>query len=82
MTMYELMPVYEQNQSSFYGKAKVIIEEKGARTLYSYDTKIMTIRADGSAVRYWDDWTNTTGKHIYAFCGMHKKEYMQLKLVK
>ena len=41
MTTYELKS--SQNQSSVYGKANVI-EENGCKTLYSYGTKIMTIK--------------------------------------
>ena len=39
MKIYELTPTTGQNQASFYGKAKVVIEEDGTETLYSYDTK-------------------------------------------
>ena len=76
MTTYELKPSQNQNQISFYGKAKVIIEN-GCKTLYSYDTKIMTIKGN-RMFRHYDGWTQTTGKHIFAFCGLRKKEFLNL----
>ena len=80
MTKYELKPTAEQGQASFYGKA-IVIENGQDAVLYSYGIKIMTRKANGEYVRHWNDWSMTTGKHIKAFSGMNKKEYMQLKLV-
>ena len=77
-TFYELTPV--DNQKSFYGKAKVFIDDNGDKTLYSYETKILTVKANGEKIRFWDDWSATTGKHIAAFCGINKKIYMSLPL--
>lgn len=79
MTEYEVKPKSEQNQISFYGKARVV-EENGARTLYSYDTKIMTIK-NGRMFRHYDDWTQTTGKHVFAFSGLRKGDFFKLPLV-
>lgn len=39
--IYELTPAKDQNQQSFYGKVKVVIEEDGTEVLYSYDTAII-----------------------------------------
>lgn len=78
MTSYELKPSQNQNQISFYGKATVI-EENGCKTLYSYGTKIMTIKGK-SMFRHYDDWTPTTGKHIFAFSGLRKKEFLNLPI--
>lgn len=78
MKTYELKPSQNQNQISFYGKATVI-EENGCKTLYSYGTKIMTIKGK-SMFRHYDDWTQTTGKHIFAFSGLKKADFFNLKL--
>ena len=84
----ELQPV---NQKSFYGKAQVeFLPDK--IVLWSYDTPIMERRLDDdSLARYgwmfenykgeWVDWGATTGRHIKAFCGLNKKEYMKLPVV-
>ena len=39
MKIYELTPT--NGRKSFYGKAKVIIEDNGTETLYSYDTPLL-----------------------------------------
>lgn len=77
MTIYELTPT--NNQASFYGKAKVVIDDDGTETLYSYDTPIIRRTADGELQRLWfDDWTATTGRHIKSFCGLNQKQFMGL----
>lgn len=77
MKTYDLIPV--DGRKSFYGKAKVQIDETtGAETLYSYDTKIITRNQDGSLTRHYDGWTATTGRHIKAFCGLNKAGFMAL----
>lgn len=76
--IYELTPVAEQNQTSFYGKAKVVIEEDGTETLYSYDTPIIKRLPDGTLVRLYNDYTMTTGKHIKAFCGLDKAAFKKM----
>ena len=76
MKMYELIPT--NGQKSFNGKAKVIIEDDGSETLYSYNTPIIKRLADGGLIKLYDGWTQTTGKHIKAFCGLNKAEYMSL----
>ena len=73
---YELQP--NNNQKSFYGKAK--IEKLNDREiLYSYDTKIATLKG-GKIYRHWHGWSHTTGKHIFAFLGIRKKEWDKLKV--
>ena len=74
---YELKPM-RNNQKSYYGKAHVQVDYNGAETLYSYDTKIITRDTDGTLVKHWDGWSITTGKHIYEFCGLRKKDYEKL----
>ena len=77
MKRYDLMP--NGTQKSFYGKAIVEIDNAGNETLYSYNTPIMTRLANGSLVKLWDGWSNTTGKHIKAFCGLNKAGFMGLE---
>lgn len=76
-SLEELTPINEQ---SFYHKALVLNKSNGDKTLYSYLTRIMTKKADGSLVRHYDDWSWTTGRHIHAFCGLYKKDYVKLPL--
>lgn len=77
MSIYELKPT--NNQKSFYGKAVVVIEG-GIETLYSYNTAVIERLADGSLKRLWSGWSNTTGKHIKAFCGLNKAQFEELPL--
>lgn len=76
MKIYELTPT--DNRKSFYGKAKVVIDNDGSETLYSYDTPIIKRTAAGELVKLWNGWTATTGRHITAFCGLNKAGYMAL----
>ena len=80
--IYELTPAKDQNQQSFYGKAKVVIEEDGTEVLYSYDNAIIKRLPDGTLVRLYDDYTMTTGKHIKAFCGLDKKAFTKMPVGK
>ena len=75
----ELKPT--DGRKSFYGKASVEILENGTKILTSYETKIMMIFPNGSMYRLWDGWTQTTGRHIKAFCGLNKSEFMKLDFV-
>lgn len=79
--IYELTPT-TGHQQSFYGKAKVVIEDDGTETLYSYDTAIIKRLPDGTLVRLYDDYTMTTGKHIKAFCGLDKKAFTKMPVEK
>ncbi len=47
--MYDLMPC--DGRKSFYGKAKVVIEDDGAKTLLSYNTPIIRRNPDGTLKR-------------------------------
>ena len=74
---YELNPV--DGRKSFYGKCYVEEDtDTGDKTLYSYNTKIITKKSNGELIKYWDDWSSTTGRHIKAFCGLDKKGYEAL----
>lgn len=77
MKTYELRPV--DGRKSFYNKATVTIDDEGTETLYSYGTPIIKRFTSGELVKLWDGWTATTGRHIYAFCGLRKAEYMVLQ---
>ena len=73
---YELSPV--DGRKSFYGKAKVLINnESGTRYLLSYDTIVASKTSDGRLFSHWDGWSATTGRHIKAFCGLNKKEFLK-----
>lgn len=75
-TVYTISP--KSGAKSFYNKCFVIMITDGDRviskTLYSYDTPILTEK-NGETFRHWDDWSATTGRHIAAFNGMNKKQY-------
>ena len=80
MTMRELRPV--DGRKSFYGKAKVLTDERGIETLYSYDTPIMK-RVGGICLRlYAESPTATTLRHVKAFCGLDKKGFEKLKIAR
>lgn len=76
MKRYELTPT--DGRKSFYSKAIVEIADDGTETLYSYDTPIIKRTNAGELVKLWDGWSATTGRHIAAFCGLNKAEYMSL----
>lgn len=74
--MYELTP--NNGRKSFYGKAIVEIAADGSETLYSYNTPIIKRSSSGDLVKLWNGWTATTGRHIKAFCGLSKAEFLAL----
>lgn len=76
MKVYELMP--NDGRKSFYGKAKVIVDEQGNEILYSYNTAIIKRMKSSEIIRLWDGWSATTGRHIKAFCGLNKSEFTAL----
>ena len=67
---YELTPT--DGRKSFYRKAFVKVLDDGTEILQSYDTDVMKRNPDGSLVRLWWGWSATTGRHIFAFCGLRK----------
>lgn len=77
MKMYELIPT--NGRKSFYGKAKVLIENS-SETLYSYDTPIIRRDADGTLtpLYFGEKYGTTTASHVKSFCGLSKKDYMKL----
>ena len=73
--MYELIPT--DGRKSFYGKAKVLINTvTGTEYLLSYNT-IVAAKEHGKVFRMWDGWSQTTGRHIKAFTGMNKAEFIK-----
>lgn len=77
---YKLQP--KNGRMSFYGKAKVLKQEKldgsECKTLLSYDTEIMRIYPDGSAHVLLDPddslFSITTSSHVKSFCGLTKND--------
>lgn len=80
LTIYELKPTPEQNQKSFYNKAMIKVNEDESKSLWSYNTLIMTRDIDGNCIRLWDGWSQTTDKHIKAFSGLNKKQFLNLSM--
>lgn len=76
MKIYDLKPT--DGRKSFYGKATVRIENDGAETLLSYNTPIIKRTLTGEFTRLCNGWSETTGRHVSAFCGMNKAEFMRL----
>lgn len=70
---YELVPT--DGRKSFYGKARVYIEQDGTQVLVSYRTPVIAKKLDGTLVKLWDGWSLTTGRHIRSFAGIAKAEW-------
>lgn len=75
--IYELKPT--NGRKSFYGKAMVEVSEGGTQTLYSYGTPVVERRTHGSLRRLWGGWTSATGAHVKSFCGLNKRQFMELE---
>lgn len=78
MKIYDLIPT--NGRKSFYGKAKIHIDNQGVETLYSYNTPIIRKEVNGklTALYNGDKYGTTTAAHVKSFCGLNKKEYMKL----
>lgn len=75
-----LLPMLTTNAKSFYNKALVETDEKGATTLYSYHVKIATIQ-NGLVTLYTPVlWSQTTLKHLKEF--LSQAQGIALKLTK
>ena len=68
----------EKGQAMRCGTPFVEIDDNGTETLYSYYTPICERDSAGNIRRIWNGWTQTTGKHIKAFCGLNKAQFMEL----
>lgn len=55
------------------------VDADGTETLYSYFTAILRRDKAGNIRRWWNGWTQTTGKHIKYFCGLNKAQFMELE---
>lgn len=76
--IYELIP--NNGRKSFYGKAVVKLLEDGTEVLYSYNASIIKRDVNGNLTRLYDGWTQTTGTHIKAFCGLTKSQFLALAI--
>lgn len=78
MKMYELIPT--NGRKSFYGKARVRVEDDGTETLFSYDTPIIRREQNGNLTALYNGnkYGTTTAAHVKSFCGLTKNEYMKL----
>lgn len=45
-----------------------------------YGKAKVKIYTNGNVIRLWDVWSATTGRHIASFCGLNKKEFLNLPL--
>lgn len=72
----------EKNECFRCGTPFVEIDDKGTEHLFSYYTEIMTRTKSGKMARIWDGWSQTTGKHIKAFCGLNKAGFCALPMAK
>lgn len=73
MYTMELSPLHT-TRKSFYGKAKVIIQDNGTVQLQSYDTIVCEIDTDNNFNMLWDGKSNTTTRHINEF----KKQFLEV----
>lgn len=73
---YELTPT--NNRKSFYGKARVVFYENGAKVLYSYNTPIIAKIGD-QLINLWHGYSMTTQNHIKAFCRLNKSDVNNLE---
>ena len=55
-----------RDRKSFYGKARVV-ENRGIKTLYSYNTAVCKINRNGKFIRLWAGYSATTMRHVNAF---------------
>lgn len=76
----ELKP-YDSHKS-FYNKAYVL-DFGDIECLLSYETIVMVRdKKTGQLHKTWNDWSATTGRHIAAFGGPGKKEYLAMPYTK
>lgn len=64
------LPVVNDIQKSFYGKAKVTELDNGDIELTSYNTVVCRIH-NGVLQRLWNGYSATTMRHINAFIGFY-----------
>lgn len=76
MYILELTPQHS-NRQSFYGKAKVLIQDNGTIQLISYTTIVCEIDTYGNFNMLWDGKSNTTSRHIKEFKAQFKDLIME-----
>ncbi len=74
----DLVP--KNGRKSFGGKARVLVDNEGNKTLKSYNTLILTITHDGKYIPLAnpDVISYTTSTHLISFCDMNKNQYTKL----
>ena len=73
MYTLELSPL-NSNRKSFYGKAKVLIQDNGTVQLLSYNTIVCEIDTHNNFNMLWNGKSQTTTRHINEF----KKQFMEV----
>ena len=68
--------VYNKGVKITHARGVCLIHIKGEKNM----TNLQQLTTDGQLVRYWDDWSMTTGTHIKSFCGLNKKAFFELPL--
>lgn len=68
----------EKGEQFRCGNPVIVEDNDGVKHLFSYNTEIMTQHKDGKFYRVWTGWSQTTGKHIKAFCGLNKAGFDNL----
>lgn len=76
MRKYELLN--ERGEHIRCGNPFVEVNDDGTETLFSYLTPICERDKNGNIRKIWGGWSQTTGKHIKAFCGLNKAQFMKL----
>ena len=73
MYTMELTPLHT-TRKSFYGKAKVLVQDNGTIQLQSYNTIVCEIDTHNNFNMLWNGKSNTTTRHINEF----KKQFAEL----
>lgn len=73
MYILELSPL-NSNRQSFYGKAKVLVQDNGTIQLQSYDTVVCEIDTHNNFNMLWDGKSQTTSRHIKEF----KQQFLEV----
>lgn len=73
MYVLELSP-QNTTRKSFYGKAKVLIQDNGTIQLLSYNTVVCEIDTKNNFNMLWDGKSQTTTRHINEF----KKQFLEV----
>lgn len=66
-------------QKSYYGKAIVIEDNQGNKTLQSYATQVARIDKNGNLQKLWNGYSRTTMNHIIDFCKLYNVDFAGTK---